>query len=565
MENVLWRGSWATRVRIVSGLILMLYVSIHLLNVAAILISPDAYDAFQSVRLAVVRSDAGTIIMIAALMAHMVLSLGRVALGRGWRLPLADIIQIVLGLMIPLLLVSHLVYMRGAHEVLGVNTMLGYMISLVWGSSDGLLQVVLVAVTWVHGAIGIHMWLRLTSWWQAALPWLIGVAVLIPTLAILGFVTFARVITGLTSDPRAEALARQVWNWPDAEGFARLAQMDRQMELAVWAALGIAVLIYAGRRLFAAIRRPVRITYIDGPTVRAPRGQTLLETSQSSNVAHTALCGGRGRCTTCRVIVEAGLSDLPPPSEAELRSLKAVGAPPNARLACQMKPTGPLTVFRVFASDGKRSRAHASQGKEAQLAVLFLDMRGFTARTDGQLPYDVVFLLNRFFDRIVPPIMAAGGTVDKYMGDGLMAVFETDKEAQSARAALQAVQGIGHALEKFNDTLTREGSAPVAIGMGVHLGNVVLGEIGAAGQAPRTLIGDTVNTASRLEGGTKEMGVQALISVDVLRAAGADPAPEAMTQMSLRGRDSDLPALPVRDATALGALVSSFGLTLRAI
>ena len=69
------------------------------------------------------------------------------------------------------------------------------------------------------------------------------------------------------------------------------------------------------------------------------------------------------------------MDELPPPSDAEARTLAAVGAPPNARLACLMRPTAPISVFRVFAPDGKRSRAHASQGKEAQLAVLFLDMR----------------------------------------------------------------------------------------------------------------------------------------------------------------------------------------------
>ena len=255
------------------------------------------------------------------------------------------------------------------------------------------------------------------------------------------------------------------------------------------------------------------------------------------------------------------MDDLPPPSEAEARTLAAVGAPPNARLACQMRPTAPISVFRVFAPDGKRSRAHASQGKEAQLAVLFLDMRGFTARTDGQLPYDVVFLLNRFFDQIVPPINKAGGTVDKYMGDGLMAVFETDTPAASAQAAIQAVEGIGHALQRFNKTLESEGGAPVAIGIGVHLGNVVLGEIGAAGQAPRTLIGDTVNTASRLEGGTKDLGVQALISEDTLAAAGHAVATDDMVPLSLRGREHPLPALAIKEANQLQTILRKLGQT----
>jgi adenylate cyclase len=559
MANPLWRGPWASRVRIASGLVLMLYVAAHLLNIGAVLISPDAYDAVQRVRLWIIRSDLGTLLVGAALTAHMLLSLGKVALSRSLRMPLRDAVQIVLGLIIPLILVSHVVYTRGAHEALGVQTMLGYVNALIWTSWDGWMQALLVMITWVHGCIGLHMWLRMTRWWRAALPWMIGIGVLIPTVALLGFVVSGRFIKGWLQDPRAEALARDAWNWPSRDGFAQLAQMDVNATLSVWIILGVAVAVFIARRVFAAVRKPIRVQYIDGPVVRAPRGQTLLETSRASGVAHTALCGGRGRCTTCRVIVEDGFDDLPPPDTTEQRTLAAVKAPPRTRLACQMKPQAPVTVFRVFAPDGKRSRAHASQGKEARLAVLFLDMRGFTARTDGQLPYDVVFLLNRFFDEIVPPIVQAGGTIDKYMGDGLMAVFETDTPETSAQGAIKAIEGIGHALARFNQTLQSEGGAPVAIGIGVHLGTVVLGEIGAAGQAPRTLIGDTVNAASRLEGGTNELGVQALISIDVLDAAGATVSPDALVPMVLRGRDTALSALPVPDATVLAAILAPKG------
>ncbi|MEM6371197.1 MAG: adenylate/guanylate cyclase domain-containing protein [Pseudomonadota bacterium] len=555
MTHPLWRGTWATRARIVSGLILMAYVTAHLVNLAAVLISQDVFDTLQAARLWLVRSNTGTAITGLALLTHMVLSLGKVALAQTLRMPLRDAVQVALGLVIPLILVSHVIYTRGAHEVLGVNTMLAYVNTLIWTTWDGWMQALLVVITWVHGCIGLHMWLRSTAWWQAALPVIFGVAVLVPTLAILGFVISARVMDGLLADPRASALAQQVWNYPDGNGFALLAEMDQRATWAVWALLGLAVLVFVLRRLVAAMRRPIRIQYIDGPSVRAARGQTLLETSRANGVAHTALCGGRGRCTTCRVIVEDGFDDLAAPSEAERRALAAVGAPPHARLACQMRPDAPISVFRVFAPDGKRSRAHASQGTEAPLAVLFLDMRGFTARTDGQLPYDVVFLLNRFFDEIVPPILKAGGTVDKYMGDGLMAVFETDTARASARAAIAAVVGIGHALDRFNTTLSSEGAQPVAIGIGVHLGNVVLGEIGAAGQAPRTLIGDTVNTTSRLESSTKELGVQALISADALAAAGLAAPEDQLIVLELRGRDTALPALPVAHATTLKTLL----------
>jgi adenylate cyclase len=184
-------------------------------------------------------------------------------------------------------------------------------------------------------------------------------------------------------------------------------------------------------------------------------------------------------------------------------------------------------------------------------------MRGFTARTTGQLPYDVVFLLNRFFDAIVPPINAEGGSVDKYLGDGFLAVFETTDAASSARAALRAIEGVSRALITFNETLAKEGQSPVAIGIGAHLGDVVLGEIGAAGQAPRTLIGDTVNTASRIEGVTKTYGVQVLVSAPLLMAAGHHLSESDMQALELRGLNAPLLAWPVKNAADMASQIAA--------
>ena len=192
-----------------------------------------------------------------------------------------------------------------------------------------------------------------------------------------------------------------------------------------------------------------------------------------------------------------------------------------------------------------------------QATVVFADISGFTELSGKLDPEDLTDTINDCFKVIERIVLEHGGTVDKYLGDGLMAVFETDTPEQSATAALAAVEGISKALAEFNTPLTEEGSATIAIGIGVHLGNVVLGEIGAAGLAPRTLIGDTVNTASRLEGQTKTLGVQALVSLDVLMAAGLETDGADLLSLDLRGRETSLVALPVRDATMLRAHLST--------
>lgn len=553
--DILWRGSWATRARIASGLVLFAFISLHLVNVGLGLVSPQAMDRMQEARQIVTRSLPGTVLLYAAMTVHMALALSRLATRRTLRMPPWQWAQVVLGFTVPVLAIVHVIHTRLAYELYDVNDRMGYLIALIWNTPSAWKQSLLLLIAWTHGCIGLHFWLRGKRWWPRALPWMMAVAALVPALALAGFATEGRRLAALLADPDARLALATEYHWPDAAVFAELADFTRWATWTFWGLLALALGFHAFRWLADRLGHKVRVRYIDGPEVTAPQGPTLLEISRANGVPHLSLCGGRGRCTTCRVIVEEGADLLAPPDEVERRSLEAVNAPPGTRLACQMRPAGRTTVFRVFRADGRRRRAHATQGREQRLAVLFLDMRGFTGRTAGQLPYDVVFLLNRFFDAIVPPILDAGGTVDKYLGDGLLAVFETQGEGASARAALRAAAGISSALARFNRDLSAEGTEEVRIGMGLHLGNLVLGEIGAAGDAPRTIIGDTVNVASRLEGETKGRGVMALASESLLRCAGADVAALELLTLDLRGVREPVRALAVSAGAELEELV----------
>lgn len=554
--GILWRGSWATKLRIASGLVLFTFALTHFLNIGLGLFSPELLDRAQDWRQVVTRSTAGGLLLYGALITHAALALSGLAMRRTLRMPLWDAVQFGFGLLIPLLLLTHIVHTRLAHELFGVNDDMGYIMVLIWGTRDGWLQSLLLLLVWCHGCMGLHFWLRLKPWWRRLSAYLTGFAVLVPAFALAGFLTEGRRMRVAFGDPETRTALMQRFNWPELATFETLIGMARA---AVWIFLALLALAAAVHMLRKWLRRrsSVRVRYVDGPEITSPKGLTLLEMSRLNGVAHTALCGGRGRCTTCRVVIEDGAELLHPPSPAELRSLRAVNAPPNTRLACQIRPTHPATVFRVFLPDGKRGRAHASQGQERRLAILFVDMRGFTSRTTGQLPYDVVFLLNRFFDAIVPPITGTGGSIDKYLGDGLLAVFETADEESSARAALRAASGLSAALTGFNRTLAAEGVPEIRIGIGLHLGGLVLGEIGAAGDAPRTIIGDTVNTASRLEGQTKELDVELLVSAPLLQSAGIDTGRLDLITLELRGVPEPVAALAVRDGRDLDTILDA--------
>ena len=547
----IWRGSWTTRLRIASGLVLFVFALTHFLNIGLGLISHEVMLSAQELRKAVTRSAVGSVLLYGAIFVHTGLALLKLARRGTLRMPFWESLQIALGLVIPVLLTAHLVHTRGAYEQFGVNDELSYIMLLIHNTLDGWKQSALLLIVWVHSCIGLHFWLRGQAWWRNWLPLWGGLATLVPAFALAGFLVEGRRINAVWSDQEQRAILLERFNFPDSAAFGALI---RQSDQVLWG-FGAIMAAVAGAYVIKFIqtrKRSVRIQYVRAGEITAPKGLTLLEMSRLRGVPHAALCGGRGRCTTCRVLVVEGSELLHPPSDAEARSLAAVGAEPNTRLACQIKPMDPMTVFRVFQSDGlQKNREHASQGEEKELALLFLDMRGFTARTTGQLPYDVVFLLNRFFDAIVPAITREGGTVDKYLGDGFLAVFETADAASSAKAALRAIEGIAQALSTFNETLASEGQSPVAIGIGAHLGEVVLGEIGAAGAAPRTLIGDTVNTASRIEGVTKEHQVQALISAPLLEKAGMTLPESEFVSLQLRGLNVPLPAWPVKEASTL--------------
>ncbi len=550
MDNALWRGGWATRLRIGSGLVLFVFAFFHFINIGLGLFHTDYLHGMQDGRKAVTRHNAMSVVLYLALILHAGLALTSIVQRRTLRMPFSSALQIVLGLLIPIQLISHIIHTRYAHEIYGVNDEMGYIIVLMWPSTAVWMQSLLLLIVWIHGCIGLHMWLRLTNWWPRTVPYLIGLAVFVPSFALAGVLTEGRRIWSDFSDEFLREQYIEHYNWPSPEAFQTMFSIKDNALLAFWAALGATAVIYIGRKLWRR-RHSVRVTYARGPEVFAEKGMTLLEMSQTNGIPHAALCGGKGRCTTCRVIVEDGGDHLPPPSDIEARSLAAVRASPHTRLACQVRPTEPVKVFRVFRPDGKRDRAHASQGRERKLAVLFLDMRGFTARTTGQLPYDIVFLLNRFFDAIVPAIVDQGGVVDKYMGDGLLAVFDRADAQKSARSGLKAAIDISRALNQFNRQLASENSPDIRIGMGLHLGDLVLGEIGAAGNAAQTIIGDAVNVASRLEAETKSLGVELVVSEELLKAAGMQVPQDRIQQFHLRGVAQPVPALPVARASEL--------------
>jgi adenylate cyclase len=171
---------------------------------------------------------------------------------------------------------------------------------------------------------------------------------------------------------------------------------------------------------------------------------------------------------------------------------------------------------------------------------------------EGRLPYDVVFVLDQYFKAMGHAIEGERGRVDKFIGDGIMALFGVDREPEAAcRQALAATRAMAVALERLNAHLAHDLREPLRMGIGLHVGPVILGEMGYRRATSLTAVGDTVNVAARLETLTKELAVQLAVSARLAERGGIDLAAFELRQIEIRGRQRPLRVRLVPDAKAL--------------
>jgi adenylate cyclase len=349
--HVYLRGDRLQKVRLASGLVLFAFAGTHFLNHAVGLISLEAMHDVQAWRTAVTRSLPGSLVLGAALVAHIALGLFKLIRRKTWRMPLWEAVQILLALAIPFLLFPHIVNTRVASSVFGVRDTYLYELARLWPDRS-ILQSLLLLIVWTHGCVGLHYWLRLTDgYWRYARLLLI-LAIAVPVLAIAGFAVSGSRTAEIMSDPDMLANLKRNSNWPNAADSQAMAFMRD------WSQYGSALVLALIGAFWAWRRRPrlvtilpVQVSYVDGPTVAVPMGMTLLEVSRANGVPHASLCGGRSRCTTCRVRVDKGLAELGAPGRAEAVALKSIEAAPTVRLACQIHPTAPLTVSVLLRPD----------------------------------------------------------------------------------------------------------------------------------------------------------------------------------------------------------------------
>ena len=492
-----------------------------------------------------------------AAIVHWSLGLWALYERRQFRYARPEITQLVLGLSIPFLLATHFIGLRLQATLFGRDLYYAQALINYWVAHPYVhwIQFALLVVAWTHGCIGLYFWLRLKRFFTVAGPYLLAAAVLVPTLALLGLVQGAREAIALDAQPEWHAS-----NFPP-EIRATAPQRALLDAIVLYFFIGysaVLALIVAARgvRLLRERRGgTISLSYPDGQVVRVPKGLSVLEASLRNGIPHASVCGGKARCSTCRIRVVGDTAALPPPSLREAFVLDRVGAggDPAVRLACQLRPATDLAFYLIFPPQTSAASLRRSGllkvGEERYVVCMFVDMRRSTAIAEKRLPFDTVFLINRFLAAVSHAVEDAGGRPNQFVGDGVLALFGLDRDPEAAcRGALAAIGGIAANVDKLNTEFAHDLREPIRFGIGINGGEVIVGDIGYKQHLVFTALGDAVTVAARLQEMTKELGCEVLISEDVCRRAGLAPDALLAHEVAIRGRSDLLYGRAAEDA-----------------
>jgi adenylate cyclase len=535
-------------IRLAAGLLMFTFATCHLVSHATGLFLLDAIqNVGHNILMAPWRTPNGLSLLLAAFLIHLGLGLTALYRRRHLRMPAIEAWQLGLGLTIPLLLAPHVSDARLGVLLYGLEDSYFRVLYSFWVVDPAVnlsRQLALLIAVWTHGCIGIHMWLRFRPWYQHHIRWFAGAAIGLPALAILGIINAGWDTVLRSAVVPGFAIAHGV----AAPTQAAIALLALRLQIGYVALVVLVLAARAVRNASEQHRSGICIEYRAERRVRVPRGFSILEASRWANIPHASVCGGRARCTTCRVRVWRGLEGLPSPTHIEMEALKRIGASSGIRLACQVRPTADVAITPLLpvarALDGLRLDLNG--GRETSITALHIDLRNSVQLATGRLPYDALFIIDRYIQETTAAILAHDGYVTSIAGDGIMSVFGVHTDAATAaRQAIAAAAAIWRAIDQVSADLADDIGTPLQFGIGLHSGLAVVGAVGAPDRASLQFLGDTGNMAARLQGLTKELACVVIVSAATVAAAGRRTPRWRHVELDIRGSDAKLSAFLV--------------------
>jgi adenylate cyclase len=557
------RGIGVRQIRLACGLVLFAYLVSHFFNHALGNISSEALGAGLYYHMMFWQFPPVALVFYTAAVAHTGLGISALYKRREFRWRAIEPLQLVLGLSIPALIIAHISGVRLGQALFGLKKLYPQVFYADWVVAPfkmWLLFLVLV-IAWVHGCIGLYFWLRMKAFYKRAAPFLLAAAVLVPTLSMLGLYQGGRhVVRDSTSaEWKENNLARNQVGTP-----AEQAVLDSIVDYFLIGYLGLIGLVLVGKGVRALNDRrsgTIILSYGNGRKVRVPKGLSVLEASLRHNIPHASVCGGRARCSTCRIRIIGDHASLPEPSKREAFVLNRVGeVDPSVRLACQLRPTTDLSFFQLVAPQATPVQAQPSQAhrasQERYLVSLFVDMRDSTKLAEHRLPFDTVFIVNRFLGAVSQAVIECGGQPNQFVGDGALALFGLGANPRTAsRQALKAAAMIAANVEELNRFIAHDLQEPIRFGIGIHGGEVIIGDIGYRDHMVFTALGDAVNVAARLQEMTKSLSCEVMLSDELRVSAGLAEDSLPQQEVEIRGRAKPMVVRCVASAKMLSALV----------
>ncbi len=537
--------------RLTTGLIMACFVILHLSNHALGLVSLPLTERILEYFIGFWHHPLPSILLYGSFVTHFLLALLSLYRRTTLRMPWWEALQLLFGLSILPLIFGHVIGTRLSAELMGLPLKYETTVGIIWAIDNGVLrQTALMLMVWLHLMIGLHYWQRLRPGYPRWFPLWQLLASLLPILSLLGFFRLGYQLGPIDLALRGADLSSQ-----HPQAMATIKGLEDQLLNGYLAMLAVVLL---ARYLRHQYRLKIGAVMIDHPlwgSVAARSGQTLLEALRQANIAHSSVCGGRARCTTCRVRVVKGLDQLAPPSADERQALAGIKADANVRLACQLQLIQDISIVPLIPPEMGAAyvrKPGGVEGQEQQVTVLFIDLRGSTKLAEQRLPYDVVFILNQFFAEMAEVLHQTDGHYAQFNGDGLMALFGLNSDYEAGcRQAVIAARRMLERLDHLNQRLGSELQQPLQVGIGIHSGEAIVGTMGPPEAPILSAIGDTINTAARIEAETKKHGVSLILSQETNVCSGVSWRHSESKQISVRGRSQLLDIVVVRDPSAV--------------